>query len=482
MSEYGKVPPQAIDIEEVVLGAMLLEKEAYMLTSTTLREEMFYKSSNRKVYKAIKQVSEDNNPIDMMTVMQQLIKNNDLDEIGGAYYLTTLTSNVVSSANIEYHSKILLEKYIKRELIRISGDINAMSYDDSKDIEDIINLNEKGLNDIAMSINGEKKAHEFDALLDMALDDMHKRIALSKDNQMSGIKTPVSEMDAFTNGWQKQELVILGARPAMGKTAMALAIAKTAALEGKAVSIYSLEMASVRLVDRIIVSEADVNAGNYRDGKLTQSDIEKVEAAILRLRGLRISIDDNAVVTTSYIKRDAYMKKRKGECDMIIIDYLQLTEPKDSKQSKNNQVEEISRDLKMIAKELDVPVICLAQLSRAVESRGGDKRPNMSDLRDSGAIEQDADIVSFLYRAEYYGFTEDEEGNSTQGKGEWIISKNRGGKTGVVEFGYNDSLTRIFDVNETETLHQSYEQTTMSVIEPDRSFDTGGAFNDNVPF
>jgi len=446
----GKIPPQNIEVEEAVLGAIMLDKEAIEAVYNLLRPESFYKDCNQKIYSAIISLYSENKPIDILTVTDQLRKDNLLDDVGGPFYVTQLSNKVSTSQNILYHAQIVAQSFFKREMIKASSQLGVMSFDDSVDVMEIIDFAGREFDNLSNKVFGSSKSKSFKELVNDSLDQYYKRMQLFNEGKVSGIKTSTNKLTAITSGWQNGDLIVVAARPSMGKTAVLLSEAKAASENGAYAAIFSLEMQAVRLVDRIICGEADIDPERFRAGNLFDADIMKLEVAANAIYNRNIYIDDNSGVTIHYIKNRARIEKKKADAlgikFIILIDYLQLVDSTSDKgKNREQEVAEISKSAKGIAKELDCPVILLAQLNRSCELRAGDKRPMMSDLRESGAIEQDADLIIMLYRAAYYGFMEDQEGNSTEGKGEFIIVKQRAGRTGTVLFNHNPSLTRIFD-------------------------------------
>ncbi len=443
--EVGKLPPQAIDLEEAVLGAVMLEKEAVNDVIDILGAQSFYKDAHQKIFAAVKDLFQRSEPIDILTVTTELRKRGELEIVGGPYYITQLTNRVASAANIEYHARIISQKHIQRELIRVSTDIIKKSYDDSTDVFELLDEAERNLFEIAEG-NIRKDYDEMKNLMLKAI----KQIELAKDKQdgISGVPTGFTELDRLTSGWQKSDLIILAARPGMGKTAFILSMARNSAVDyKKPVAIFSLEMSSLQLVQRLIASETELSADKLRKGQLENHEWEQLNAKIGKLATAPLFIDDTAALSIFELRAKCRRLKAQHDIQMIVIDYLQLmTTGGEGKGNREQEISTISRSLKSIAKELDIPVIALSQLSRAVETRGGDKKPQLSDLRESGAIEQDADMVCFVYRPEYYGFTEDEQGNSLAGTGQIIVAKHRNGALKDVNLRFIDRLAKFCDL------------------------------------
>src|ERR1700753_230043 len=448
-SGLGKLPPQAVDLEEAVLGALMLEKDALSSVIDILNPEVFYKDNHQKIFQAIKQLFEKSQPVDILTVTAQLRQLGELEMIGGAYYITELTNRVASAANIVFHSRIIIQKFIQRELIRISTETVQLAYEDTTDVLDLLDRAEKNLFEIAQN-NLRRDSRKMDDLMHEAL----KEIEALKDKKdgLTGIASGFTDLDRITSGWQKSDLVIIAARPAMGKTAFVLTCARNAAVDfSKPVVVFSLEMSSVQLVNRLISGETEIEQEKIRKGTLEEWEWQQIHSKIGRLEQAPLIIDDTPALNIFEVRAKCRRLKSQHDIQLIIIDYLQLMQGKagDGKGGGNREQEigSISRALKSVAKELNVPVIALSQLSRAVETRpGGSKRPMLSDLRESGSIEQDADMVLFLYRPEYYGLEVDEDNMPTQGVGEVIIAKHRNGETGRVRLKFVGKYVKFTDL------------------------------------
>src|ERR1700712_5078771 len=447
----GKLPPQAVDLEEAVLGALMLEKDALSSVIDILKPEVFYKDSHQKIFFAIRHLFEKSSRVDIHTVTAQLRQQGELEMIGGAYYITELTNRVASAANIEFHSRIIIQKFIQRELIRISTDVIQSAYEDTTDVLDLLDRAEKNLFEIAQN-NLRRDSRKMDDLMHETL----KEIEALKDKKdgLTGVASGFTELDRMTSGWQKSDLVIIAARPAMGKTAFVLTCARNAAGDFyRPGVVFSLEMSSVQLVNRLISGESQIEQEKIRKGRLEEWEWEQIHSKIGRLEQAPLIIDDTPALNIFEFRAKCRRLKSQHDIQLIIIDYLQLMQGKssDGKGGGNREQEigSISRALKSVAKELNVPVIALSQLSRAVESRpGGSKRPMLSDLRESGSIEQDADMVLFLYRPEYYGLEVDEDNLPTQGVGEIIIAKHRNGETGRVRLKFVGKFVKFTDLED----------------------------------
>lgn len=443
IGEFGKMPPQAIELEEAVLGALMLEKDAVIAVLDILKPESFYKEAHQKIYSAIRDLSSKEQPIDILTVIEELKKSEQIDIIGGPYYITQLTSRVASAAHIEYHARIIAQKFIQRELIRISSEIQERAFDDSEDVLDLLNFSEDQLFKVAEG-NIKKEVNKIRPLIDLAIEQIEE--AGKREDGLSGVASGFSEIDRITSGWQNSDLVIIAARPSMGKTAFVLSMARNMAVEHNVpVAIFSLEMSSIQLVTRLIVSETELPVEKIRTGKLQNYEWEQLEYKIKQLHDAQIFIDDTPAISIFELRAKCRRLVRQHHIKTIIIDYLQLMSAgSDNKTgTREQEVSTISRALKAMAKELNVPIIALSQLNRSVETRGGNKRPVLSDLRESGAIEQDADMVLFIHRPEYYKQTEDEEGHSLIGIAEIIIAKHRNGALGDVRLKFNSNMAKF---------------------------------------
>ena len=445
--EYGKMPPQAVDLEEAVLGAIMLEKDAVMSVLDLLKPDSFYKDAHQKIFSAIVDLSTRLQPIDILTITEELRKRKQLDEVGGPFYITQLTSRVASSANIEFHARIIAQKFIQRELIRVSSEIQTKAYDESIDVEDLLDFSESELFNIAEG-NIKKETSTINSLIKEAIHQIEE--ASKRQDNLSGVPSGFTKIDRITSGWQKSDLVIIAARPSMGKTAFVLTMARNMAVDHNVpVAVFSLEMSSLQLVNRLIVSETELPSERIRNGRLEQYEWEQLDYKIKKLVDAPIYIDDTPGISVFELRAKCRRLKTKYDIQAVVIDYLQLmTGPGDAAGSREQEVSQISRSLKGIAKELDVPVLALSQLNRSVEMRSGNKRPQLSDLRESGAIEQDADMVLFIHRPEKYGFLEDEEGNSLVGLAEIIVAKHRNGALGDIQLRFKDELAKFMELEE----------------------------------
>jgi replicative DNA helicase len=446
---FGKVQPQALALEEAVLGALMLDRDALPMVMEILRAESFYLEAHQHIYRAILKLFERSNPVDLLTVTEELRKSGDLDRVGGGYYLVELTNRVASAANIEYHARIISQKQIQRELINVSTRVIRDAYEDTTDVFDLLDEAEKGL--FAITQNNLSRTFESMGSLSSKVLKQIEEMA-GKADGLTGVPTGLTELDRLTSGWQPSDLVIIAARPGMGKTSLLLAMALNAAKDfGKGVAMFSLEMASSQLVSRLISMESEIQGSKMRSGKLEDYEWQQLQSTVERLSTVPIFIDDTPGINIFELRAKCRRLKMQYDIQMIIIDYLQLMTGGSENGKNTNREQEIagiSRALKGLAKELSVPVIALSQLSRAVEVRGGSKRPQLSDLRESGSIEQDADIVGFIYRPEYYGILEDETGQSLKGVAELIIAKHRHGKLDTVKLKFTDSFAKFGNLDD----------------------------------
>jgi replicative DNA helicase len=445
----GKVPPQAVELEEAVLGALMLEKDALTNVIDILKVESFYRDSHKVIFQAILDLFTESQPIDLLTVTSQLRKNGALEMAGGAFYVTELTSKVASAANIEYHARIITEQSIKRELIKISGEIQKEAFEDTTDVFELLDKMEQSLFEISEK-NIRKNYSDMRSIMREAIIELEAR--KNQKDGLTGVPSGFTALDRVTSGWQKSDLVIIAARPAMGKTAFVLSVLRNAAVDhNRPVAIFSLEMSSVQLVNRLISSEAELDSEKIKKGSLADHEWAQLVHKTAKLSKAPLFVDDTPALSILELRAKCRKLKAQHDIQMVVVDYLQLMsgDSKNGGQGGNREQEiaSISRALKKIAKELAIPVIALSQLSRAVETRGGDKRPQLSDLRESGAIEQDADMVMFLYRPEYYGITQDEDNNSTAGVGEVIIAKHRNGSLDNVKLRFIGKYTKFMDLD-----------------------------------
>lgn len=427
--QAGRVPPQALDAERAVLGAMMLDPEAVSRAVEILDEQNFYREAHRKIFSVMHDLFEKSEPVDQVTVAQALQDRSQLEEIGGAYELSRLL-DIPSSANLEYYAKSVLEKSVLRQLISVSTNAITSAYEQSEDVYDLLDRAEHSI----FELSDRRLKGGFLGIKDIMNQTMEtiESFHTAKDG-VTGIPTGFTDLDDRTSGLQQSDLVIIAGRPSMGKTAFALNIARNAAVDHKIpVGIFSLEMANYQLAMRLLCSEAQVSAHKLRTGRLPSALYQNLSRKVGVLTEAPIFIDDTPSITVLELRAKARRLKAEKDLGLIIVDYLQLMKGPRNVENRQQEISEISRSLKALAKELGVPVVALSQLSRAVESRGGDKRPMLSDLRESGAIEQDADVVMFVFRQEHY----DRENSEHEGAAEIIIGKQRNGPIGTVHLTF----------------------------------------------
>ena len=444
----GKLPPQAVDLEEAVLGALLIEKEAVNAVIDILQPETFYVEKHQKIFRAIKDLFGQSEPIDILTVTQQLMKNGDLADVGGAVYVQQLTSRIVSASNIESHARIIMQKYIMRELIRISSETVTSAFDETNDVFDVLDDAENKIFQIGEN-NLRRSYGTMKDLVSKAIVDIENAKAAGAEGGLRGVPSGYSELDSITQGWQKSDLIILAARPSMGKTAFALNLARNAAvMANRPVAFFSLEMSDVQLVTRLISTETEITADLLRSGNLSDELWSRLHTKVAPLNNAPIYIDDTPQLSVFELRAKCRRLKQQHDIQMIFIDYLQLMTTKgENKGNREQEISMISRSLKSLAKELDVPVLALSQLSRSVEQRPGSKKPILSDLRESGAIEQDADMVIFIYRPEYYKDQQELDPEKPKGYTVIDIAKHRNGKLGEVELQFIGQYAKFIDYN-----------------------------------
>ncbi|HIB49104.1 MAG TPA: replicative DNA helicase [Flavobacteriaceae bacterium] len=473
--EKGKLPPQAVDLEEVVLGAMMIDKKGVDEVIDILSSDVFYKQQHQHIFDAIHMLFENSEPVDLLTVSSQLKKNATLEAAGGEFYLVQLTQKVSSSAHIEFHARIILQKFIQRSLIKISNEIIEESYDETTDVFDLLDTAESKLYEITQG-NIKRSSETAQQLVIQAKKKIQE---IANREGLSGIPSGFDKVDKLTSGWQPSDLIIIAARPGMGKTALTLSMARNVAVEHNIpVAFFSLEMSSVQLITRLISSETGLSSEKLRTGNLEKHEWEQLNVKVNGLEKAPLFIDDTPSLSIFDLRAKARRLSSQHGIKLIMIDYLQLMTAGGSQKGGNREQEisTISRNLKALAKELNVPVIALSQLSRAVETRGGSKRPLLSDLRESGAIEQDADIVSFIYRPEYYKIEEwdDEERSPTEGQGEFIVAKHRNGGLDEIRLKFVGHLGRFENL---ETFDFTGEfHSSMNAAANDDTFKT-----DNLP-
>ncbi|MBO1364156.1 replicative DNA helicase [Prevotella sp. A2931] len=443
-STYGHLQPQAAEIEKIVLGALMIDKDAFSMVSELLVPETFYEPRNQKIYDAIRTLNMRENPVDVATVIDQLQKNGVLENVGGPAYVVELSSHVASSAHIEYHAHILAQKYLARQLISFSSRIETKAFDETVDVDELMQEAEGSLFEISQK-NMKQDYTQIDPVIQQAVEILQN--ASQNSGGLTGIPTGYTKLDEMTSGWQKSDLVIIAGRPAMGKTSFALSIAKNIAVDyHEPIAFFSLEMNNVQLVNRLISNTCEIAGNKILNGQLTPDEWERLDKNLRKLTGTPLYIDDTPGLSVFELRTKARRLVREKGVKIIMIDYLQLMNANGMKfGSRQEEVSTISRSLKGLAKELDIPILALSQLNRTVENREGleGKRPQLSDLRESGAIEQDADMVLFVHRPEYYHIFTDEKGNDLHGMAQIIIAKHRKGATGDVLLTFRGEFTRF---------------------------------------
>lgn len=489
--ERGKIPPQALDLEEVVLGAMMIDKKGVDEVIDILSPNAFYKEGHQHIFQAILKLFQSSEPVDLLTVSAQLKKDEKLDLAGGDFYLISLTQRVSSSAHIEFHARIILQKFIQRSLIKISNEIIEKAYDETVDVFDLLDVSEAKLYEVTQG-NVKKSTETAQSLVIQAKKKIQE---ISNKEGLSGIPSGFNKLDKLTSGWQPSDLIIVAARPGMGKTALTLSMARNIAVNSNIpVAFFSLEMSSVQLITRLISSETGLSSEKLRTGNLQKHEWEQLNVKVKSLEQAPLFIDDTPSLSIFDLRAKARRLASQYGIKLIVIDYLQLMTAGGNQKGGNREQEisTISRNLKALAKELDVPVIALSQLSRAVETRGGSKRPLLSDLRESGAIEQDADIVSFIYRPEYYKIDEwdDDDRSPTEGQAEFIVAKHRNGGLENIRLKFIGHLGKFDNLDDFETPFGEFHSKmnaaanddtfkSSSLPTPDEAF---GLDNEDVPF
>jgi len=447
--EKGKIPPQALDLEEVVLGAMMIDKKGVDEVIDMLSPDAFYKDAHKYIFEAIFKLFESSEPIDLLTVSSQLKKDSKLDIAGGDFYLISLTQKVSSSAHIEFHARIILQKFIQRSLIKISNEIIEDSYDETKDVFDLLDRAEARLYEVTQG-NIKRSSETSQELVRQAKKKIEE---ISNKEGISGVPSGFDKLDKLTSGWQESDLIIIAARPGMGKTALALSMARNIAVtQNIPVAFFSLEMSSIQLITRLISSETGLSSQKLRTGRLEKHEWEQLNVKVKALEKAPLFIDDTPSLSIFDLRAKSRRLSSQHGIKLIVVDYLQLMTTGGGMKGSGNREQEIStisRNLKALAKELSIPIIALSQLSRAVETRGGSKRPLLSDLRESGAIEQDADIVAFIYRPEYYKIDEwdDEERTPTEGQAEFIVAKHRNGGLDSIRLKFIPHLGKFENID-----------------------------------
>ncbi len=464
--DMGRLQPQARELEEAVLGALMLEKDAFSVVCEILKPESFYEKAHELIYSAIVDLATSQRPVDMLTVTEQLRKRGELDLVGGPFYISQLTTKVASSAHIEYHARIIAQKYLARELISFTAMVQEKAFDETVDVDDLMQDAEGKLFQISQQ-NVKKDVIQINPVIKEAMTLLER--AANQQEGLSGLRTGFHALDKITSGWQNSDLIIIAARPAMGKTAFVLSMAKNMAVNYHIpVALFSLEMSNVQLVNRLIVNVCEIPGDKLKNGRLESYEWEQLDFKIKELYDAPIYVDDTPSLSVFELRTKARRLVREHGIQCIIIDYLQLMNASGmSFGSREQEVSTISRSLKGLAKELNIPIIALSQLNRGVESRQGSegKRPQLADLRESGAIEQDADMVCFIHRPEYYKITEDERGNSLIGLAEIIIAKHRNGATGDVKLRFKSDFAKFMNIDEDVAVRE-FTSTMNAGIDP----------------
>lgn len=454
----GKLPPRDTELEEVVLGACMLEKDAYMNVCDILVPDSFYDPAHQKIFQAITTLAFNQRPTDMMSVTDQLRKDGVLEDVGGAVHIAELTARVYSAANVEFHAKIIAQKYLARRLISYASSIETKAYDESNDVDDLLQEAEGHLFEISQT-QLKREVTQVDPVLNLALEQI--QIAANNESGLSGLQTGYHDLDKMTSGWQNSDLIIIAARPAMGKTAFILSMAKNMAVDFNIpIAIFTLEMANVQLVKRLISNVADLEGEKIKSGKLSPDEWDRLNSRIRTVYSAPLYLDETPGLSITELRTKARRLVREKGVKIIMIDYLQLMNAGLKLGSREQEVSTISRSLKALAKELNIPIIALSQLNRSTETRE-DKRPVLSDLRESGAIEQDADIVCFIHRPEYYTkSSEDHEGNDIRGLAQLIVAKHRSGAVGDVKLRFVSRFARFENWQEGyEVLQEALSET-----------------------
>ena len=487
-NEMGKLPPQALELEQSVIGALMIEKDAFATVADLLRPESFYSDQHRHIFEAIRSLSTKDAPIDVLSVTEELRTMGNLELAGGVVYLSELTQRVASAAHLRYHAQIVAQKATARDLIGLACQIEEKGYDETQDVDELMQEAEAGVFEISQRSQKRDVTHIFPVITE-AFDRMHK--ASQNEGNISGIPSGFTELDKITSGWQKSDLVIIAARPAMGKTAFVLSMAKNIAVDFNIpVAIFSLEMSNVQLVNRLIMNVCEIEGGKIRNGRLTKAEWDKLENNISILQNAPIYVDDTPGLSVFELRSKARKLVKDKKIQLIIIDYLQLMNANGTNfGSREQEVSIISRTLKGLAKELDIPVIALSQLSRAVEKRDSSnsnvdgKKPLLSDLRESGAIEQDADMVCFIHRPEYYKLYDDGNGKDLRGLGQIIVAKHRNGATDEIWLRFIGKYTRFQNENDAydESLYADVQYGTQSSKMNSMPIESEGAKLDDTP-
>lgn len=474
---YAHLQPQSVELERIVLGALMVDSDAFSIVSELLTPDSFYEPRHQKIYEAIRKMNMEERPVDIMTLVNELTKMGEIERVGGTAYLMDISSQVATAAHIESHARILAQKHLARQLIHYAGDIETDAFDETVDVDELMQKAEANL--FAISQNNMKQDYtQIDPVVKEAVEILQR--AASNKGGLTGIPTGYSELDDVTSGWQNSDLVIIAGRPAMGKTSFALSIAKNVAVDYNIpIGFFSLEMNNVQLVNRLISNVCEITGHKILNGQLDKAEWERLDANLRKLQGAPIFLDDTPGLSVFELRTKARRLVREKGVKLIMIDYLQLMNANGMKfGSRQEEVSTISRSLKGLAKELNIPVLALSQLSRNVEGREGidGKRPQLSDLRESGAIEQDADMVLFVHRPEYYHIYNDGAGNDLHGMAQIIIAKHRKGATKDVTLAFRGEYTRFQDPSD------AMPQTTTETEGEFRTMNFGTPSPEDDPF
>ncbi len=494
-TSLGHVPPQDVEIEKALIGALLIDRDAFTVVSELITPDTFWDPRHKKIYSAIQTLNIKELPVDYLTVMEELKREGTYEEVGAPAYIIGLTENVMSSAHIEHHASILADKYMARELISFSSKVATNAFDEGQDIKDVMQAAEADLFTISQN-NLKQDYTQIDPVLMQARDAIQK--AAANTGGITGVPTGYRDLDKVTAGWQKSDLIIIAGRPAMGKTSFALSLAKNIAIDYRIpVAFFSLEMNNLQLVNRLISNVCSIPGNKILNGQLTDDEWKRFDNNIGKMQGAPLYVDDTPGMSIFELRTKARRLVKEKKVELIMIDYLQLMNASGSKfNSRQEEVSTISRSLKGLAKELDIPIIALSQLSRAVEQRPGEqgKVPQLSDLRESGAIEQDADMVIFVHRPEYYHIMEDAQGNSLKDMAQICIAKHRKGATKDVTLSFRGEFTRFANPDEFDqyasagTVDGSFKASRMNggsspVDDPlDGDPLSGGSISNDVPY
>jgi len=476
-NEAGKLPPQAQELEDSVLGALMIEKDAYGTVADLLRPEVFYKDQNRVVYEAIRELAAKDQPIDILSVGEKLKSQGMLEKAGGAVYLADLTRRVASTAHLRYHAEVIAKKATARDVIALAAQIEEMGFDETQDVDELMQTAEAGIFEISQR-SQKRDVTQIDPVIEEAFKRMEK--AAKNTGSISGIPSGFHALDKITSGWQTPDLVIIAARPAMGKTAFVLSMAKHIAIDREIpTAVFSLEMSNVQLVNRLIMNVCELEGDKIKTGKMTKEDAKRLNTKINIMKGKPLYLDDTPSLSIFELRSKARKLVREHGVRLIIIDYLQLMNAQGSSfGSREQEVSIISRGLKGLAKELDIPIIALSQLNRGVESRQGieGKTPQLSDLRESGAIEQDADMVCFIHRPEYYHiYSDDKTGKDLRGLAQIIVAKHRNGATDSIWLRFRGKYAKF--QNEDEAVDPDEQNSVMPMADESNSVSIQSGMN-----